>query len=82
MSDLWFKRKKYGWGWTSITWQGWAVTIGYCCSVGIYIGYTYVPQREFLKVFILCLITSIPMIAIGYLKGPKPKLQWREESYD
>ena len=28
MSTFWFKPKRYGYGATPITWQGWAVTIG------------------------------------------------------
>lgn len=26
---IWFRAKKYGWGWTPVTWQGWLVTLGY-----------------------------------------------------
>ncbi len=27
MSDkLWFKAKKFGWGWTPCSWEGWTVT--------------------------------------------------------
>jgi hypothetical protein len=28
MSQYWFKPKRYGYGATPITWQGWAVTLG------------------------------------------------------
>jgi hypothetical protein len=28
VSTFWFKPKRYGYGATPITWQGWAVTIG------------------------------------------------------
>ncbi len=27
-TTYWFKPKRYGWGATPVTWQGWAVTIG------------------------------------------------------
>ncbi len=26
---LWFKAKRYGWGWTPVTWQGWLVIAVY-----------------------------------------------------
>lgn len=26
-SKLWFKAKRYGWGWTPVTWQGWLITL-------------------------------------------------------
>jgi membrane protein YdbS with pleckstrin-like domain len=28
MTTFWFKPKRYGYGATPVTWQGWAVTIG------------------------------------------------------
>ena len=28
MSEFWFKPKRYGYGATPVTWQGWAVTLG------------------------------------------------------
>lgn len=27
MSKPWFRPKKFGYGWTPVTWQGWVVTI-------------------------------------------------------
>ncbi len=26
---LWFKAKRYGWGWTPVSWEGWGVVIVY-----------------------------------------------------
>lgn len=26
---LWFKAKQYGWGWYPVTWQGYAITLGF-----------------------------------------------------
>ena len=40
--QLWFRAKSYGWGWTPITWQGWAVLLG-CLLIGI------VPYARVLK---------------------------------
>ena len=31
---LWFKAKRFGYGWTPIVWQGWAFLI-VCVSVGV-----------------------------------------------
>lgn len=28
-SRLWFKAKRFGWGWVPVTWEGWALTGGY-----------------------------------------------------
>ena len=32
----WFRRKRFGWGWTPISWEGWVVTLlvtGACVSL-------------------------------------------------
>lgn len=29
----WFRPKKYGWGFTPVSWQGWALTVGYVALV-------------------------------------------------
>jgi hypothetical protein len=33
MTEYWFKAKRYGYGATPVTWQGWAVTIGTVLAV-------------------------------------------------
>lgn len=33
-SPEWFARKRYGWGATPVSWQGWAITIGFI-AIGI-----------------------------------------------
>ena len=33
MTKLWFKAKRYGWGWTPCTWQGWLVIVAYATVV-------------------------------------------------
>jgi hypothetical protein len=34
MQKLWFRAKRYGYGWTPATWQGWAVTLA---ALGLYL---------------------------------------------
>lgn len=29
---LWFKAKRYGWGWYPVTWQGWGITLLFACG--------------------------------------------------
>lgn len=29
----WFKAKRYGWGWTPATWQGWSILTGFIAIV-------------------------------------------------
>lgn len=77
---MWFKRKKYGWGWTPTSWQGWAVTLIYGFSIGFYVGWTHSMKNFSPKVFgILCVVTTMAFLAIAFKKGPKPKWQWGKE---
>ena len=73
MNKIWFKRKKYGWGWTPSTWEGWLV-------ITIWI---FVFILEFSKkdnslpkniIFILMMIGLL--IYISYKKGETPRWQW------
>ncbi len=29
----WFKAKRFGWGWTPCSWEGWAVMLLYLCAL-------------------------------------------------
>ncbi len=75
----WFKRKLYGWGWTPVKWQGWAVIFVYLILV---LGFTLTlnnnsPTREvfFTFIFPIVLLTAA-LIKICYKTGEKPKWQW------
>tara|TARA_Y100000034_G_C6635779_1_gene277750 strand:- start:346 stop:573 length:228 start_codon:yes stop_codon:yes gene_type:complete len=72
---LWFKSKKYGWGWTPCSIEGWLVTLGF-------IGIVFFLARYFLEqgktvAFIEGLIVSILIfIVIAWKTGEKPKFSW------
>lgn len=75
----WFKRKLYGWGWTPVTWQGWACIIGYILIV-VLLSSTVgdaPTTTEMIGMFILPLsiLTGI-LIWICYEKGEPPRWQW------
>lgn len=76
---LWFKRKRYGWGWTPVTWQGWLVVFGYIALIFLF-AFTIdenSPPREIMFTFVLPIaLLSIAVIRICYKKGEKPRWQW------
>lgn len=88
----WFKRKIYGYGWTPVTWQGWAVTIGYIVAMvllALTIEDNAEPRDLAFTVFLPYLLLTVTLVRIVYTKGEKPKWQWglpkkdsSEESYD
>lgn len=77
----WFKRKKYGYGWTPATWQGWAViTLYIAIAVGGAATLKDTPKNTFsneLWLYLLFLLVStVALIKICYKKGPSPRWQW------
>lgn len=84
-NNLWFKRKTYGWGWVPVTWQGWAVTLGYILLAFVF-SLTiddYSTTREVLFTFVLPLVLlTITLLRITYKKGEKPRWQWGEDKGD
>lgn len=77
---LWFRAKRYGWGWTPVTWQGWAV-------VAVYLLWTLFILEDsghrsrtffggFAKFFPRGLLLTGLLIAVCYWKGEKPRWSW------
>ena len=83
----WFKRKRYGYGWTPSTWQGWLVCVVYL--VLVVLGALFLgrggdePASEDLLVFFTTLIVATAtLIVVTYYKGPKPKWRWGATNHD
>lgn len=76
---LWFKAKRYGWGWTPATWQGWAVTAIYA-GILVLLSLTldeHSPPNEVGLMFVLpLLILSAGFIVIAWKTGEKPRWRW------
>ncbi len=79
--QYWFKRRRYGWGWVPVSWQGWL-------SLGLFIlvvltAALRLPAKpaqpttrqliEFIGTFIVAVIA---LVVIGYAKGPVPRWRW------
>lgn len=74
---LWFKRKRYGWGWTPSTWQGWLIIFGYLAII-----FSMIPRIEnhetaFIVIFALL---SVLLVFISWKKGEK--VDWTKFKQD
>lgn len=76
----WFKRKRYGWGWTPARWQGWLVLGVYIVAL---IGTTagaevYKDDTELLivKVIIPSLALTFLLICSAWYTGEPPRCMW------
>ena len=79
-NTLWFRRKTYGWGWTPITWQGWAVTtffIAIPLAAKLIIkalGYSKEIQNFSLLAVVPLAIVGLVVVCLRF--GEKPRWQW------
>jgi hypothetical protein len=75
----WFKARLYGWGWTPVRWQGWAVLGVYLVAV-VALATTLddtSPPREVVFTFLLPLaLLTATLIRICYKTGEWPRWQW------
>lgn len=81
MKQLWFRAKRYGWGWYPVTWQGWTITLGY---VGLIFLFASVVEKDattedlILIYFIPLILATGVFVGIAYKTGEKPRWRWGE----
>jgi len=76
-NQYWFKRRRYGWGWTPVTWQGWLCLVVFLSA--ILLAALRMPAKPDITDIILLLLVTLSgvllLIGIAYAKGPQPR--WR-----
>lgn len=83
-TKLWFRAKRFGWGWYPVSWQGWLITLAYAGGILIValhaVRVTETTANDastflwnYLPPFALL---SIIMIFICYRTGEKPRWRW------
>jgi hypothetical protein len=80
---LWFRAKRYGWGWTPITIQGWLVLAAYVAAVTVDVVVLIHRVRAddnfqwALTTFCLWLAGLVAtLIAVCWLTGERPGWRW------
>ena len=73
----WFVAKKYGYGWTPTTWQGWAVALLYIIGI-LYFAFTFeiISASSVINFVVYIAMLTIFLIIIAYITGEKPRWQW------
>lgn len=79
----WFKRKLFGWGWTPVTWQGYAVTLIFLAFI---VWRTIVfeaaaavgePNMGMVVWFVAqVVVAAVLLIVIAWRTGEAPAWQW------
>jgi hypothetical protein len=67
---FWFKRRRYGWGWMPVTWEGWLLTVSF--TVTVVLAALWLSPAYALPVIVL---ETITLLVVCVAKGPAPR--WR-----
>lgn len=85
---LWFKQRRYGWGWTPITKEGRltviiSVLVIFVSAILILPAKPAHPSSLQLVAFFLIFLSVVSiLIGIGFAKGPVPRWQWGDKRND
>lgn len=77
---LWFKTKRYGWGWYPVSWQGWIAVIATgVCTTAISVHYGEQLDQGLISLWWFLGAVSLPvlgLIFLAYLTGESPRWRW------
>ena len=86
-NKYWFKRRRYGYGWRPISWQGWT-SIGLYLVVVVAGAWTIrdVPQGQFTReigaYLLVVTVATAGLLRVAYRHGPRPKWRWGKRDDD
>lgn len=84
---FWMKRRRYGWGWIPVTWQGWAVVVlqgGIVISAALFLPTkpAQPTSAQLTKFWIIVGFAIITLIIISVGTGPTPHWRWGKKDTD
>jgi hypothetical protein len=71
--SYWFVPKRYGWGAVPVTWQGWALTIGFTLACAATVALSSRRPLVIAAVLVPLVVTYVTIIA----RSTKGGLRWR-----
>lgn len=83
MTKIWFKRKRYGYGWTPNTWQGWLIIFDFTGI--IYLNFIRIDSMShsssdtLINFLPQTFLLGIILFFICYKKGEKPRWSWGKD---
>lgn len=83
MTRPWFRTKRYGWGWTPATIQGWLVLAAFVGAVGAdYAALLYRLRTgadfhaAMVTFFAWMAVLVVAILAVCWIKGERPRWRW------
>ncbi len=77
MTTHWFRPKRYGYGATPVTWQGWAVTLGVVAAMVAVSLYLRLTVRNFWALAVMLAFDAVVVIALAIVSYCKTDGEWR-----
>ena len=83
---LWFKAKRYGWGWYPSSWEGW-FTLFVFITVQVWnflrLDAVSHSNSDTIRPFVIqTFLMALVLISICYLTGEKPRWRWGNDDKD
>ena len=82
---IWFRAKRYGWGWVPSTWQGWLIVAIWCA---LYAGMIATFDLWFHESWVGTLLSVVVgfawaavLIYVAYMTGEPPRWSWGKHSH-
>lgn len=83
MKKLWFKNKRYGYGWTPASWEGWVVLVVYLLMTiflfRVVDSVNHSGGDTLIDFYLPFLALTAVLIIICYLTGEKPRWRWGKD---
>lgn len=92
--ELWFKAKRYGWGWYPVTWQGYLLTLGFTLGY-VFLMFSFMgwmgaaleaggadyrgASLAILEFLGAFALLTWGMIALCYRYGERPRWRWGDK---
>jgi hypothetical protein len=83
---LWFKNKRYGWGWTPASWEGWVTIAVYAVLLVPIVNNLIILSKihpQFDSVILIAIgrvfLLTFALLIVSYYKGEKPSWHWNNK---
>jgi hypothetical protein len=79
----WFRAKRYGWGWTPCSWQGWSVlavwaSVFTAFVLGAAAAAASSDAVVFAAMIALAVVSTLVLVYVGWRSGERPGWHWGE----
>lgn len=86
-NKYWMKRRRYGWGWTPTSWQGWLLLL--LQGVVVIAAATQLPPKpaepslgQLVKFFVILISAVATLVLVSSRTAPAPHWRWGKKSTD